>query len=396
MAENPIDDDYRPLKTYFPDEKVSLVGEDISEEHNGWRMFFDGAKNLNEFGIKAVLISPTRKHYLETPNFELLRCVEAGEASRLVQEIYARSCGPHMNGFTLAKKILRSGYFWLTMETEYIRYVKKCHRCKTHIDMIRVPPNELHVTSSPWLFAVWAWMPLVQSSQHHLMDTDSFLLQLTTSLGGSYPPPTTVTKTVVDDFIKNNIICRFEIPESIVNDNRTNLNSDLMRSLCEKFKISDRNSTSYRLQMNGVLEATNNNVKRILRKVIDNHRYWHEKLLFALLVYRTTIRTSTRATPYFLVYGNEVVIPAEVEIPSLRIIPEAELSDAEWIQIQAENLTLIDGRRIHAMCNGQIYQNRMVRAFNKKVRLKHFSHGQLLKKIFLNQYEAKGKFSPNW
>lgn len=85
---------------------------------------------------------------------ELLRCVEAGEASRLVQKIYARTCGPHMNGFTLAKKILRSGYFWLTMETEYICYVKKCHRCKTHIDMILVPPNELHVISSPWLFAV--------------------------------------------------------------------------------------------------------------------------------------------------------------------------------------------------------------------------------------------------
>ncbi|XP_004243170.1 uncharacterized protein [Solanum lycopersicum] len=148
--------------------------------------------------------------------------------------------------------------------------------------------------------------------------------------------------------------------------------------------------------MNGVVEATNNYVKRILRKVIDNNRYWHEKLPFALLVYRTTIRTSTRATPYFLVYGNEVVIPAEVEIPSLRIIPEAELSDAKWIQIQAENLELIDGRRINAMCNGQIYQNRIVRAFNKKVRLKNFSHGQLLKKIFLNQDESKGKVSPNW
>ena len=44
MAENPVDDDYRPLKTYFPDEEVAFVGEDISEEYDGWRMFFDGAK----------------------------------------------------------------------------------------------------------------------------------------------------------------------------------------------------------------------------------------------------------------------------------------------------------------------------------------------------------------
>ena len=64
MAENPVDDDYRPLKTYFPDEEVAFVGEDISEEYDGWRMFFDGAKNLNGSDIGTVLISPTGKHYL--------------------------------------------------------------------------------------------------------------------------------------------------------------------------------------------------------------------------------------------------------------------------------------------------------------------------------------------
>ncbi|XP_049358594.1 uncharacterized protein LOC125823237 [Solanum verrucosum] len=131
--------------------------------------------------------------------------------------------------------------------------------------------------------------------------------------------------------------------------------------------------------------------------MIDNHRHWHVKLPFALLGYLTTIKTSTGATPYFLVYGNEAVIPAEVEIPSLRIIQEAELSDAKWIQVRVENLALIDGRRINAICHGQHYQNRMAIAFNKKVRPRHFSPGQLvLKQIFPNQDEAKGKFSPNW
>lgn len=113
-----------------------------------------------------------------------------------------------------------------------------------------------------------------------------------------------MTKKVVDDFVKNNIICRLEIPESIITDNGTNLNSDLMRLLCEKFKIGNRNSTTYRPQMNGVVEAVNKNIKRIMRMMIDNHRHWHENLPFALLVYRTPIKTSTGATPYFVIYGN--------------------------------------------------------------------------------------------
>ncbi|XP_070005235.1 uncharacterized protein [Nicotiana sylvestris] len=97
-----------------------------------------------------------------------------------------------------------------------------------------------------------------------------------------------------------------------------------------------------------------------------------------------------------LVYGTEVVIPAKVEIPSLRIIQEAELSDVEWIRSHYEQLDLIDGKRMSAVCHGQLYQNRMSRAFNKRVKPKQFAPGQLvLKKIFPHQDEANEKFSPN-
>ena len=78
--------------------------------------------------------------------------------------------------------------------------------------------------------------------------------------------------------------------------------------------------------MNGVVEDANKNIKKILRKRIDNHRGWHEMLSYTLLGYRTTVRTLIGATPYLLVYGTEVVIPIEVEIPFLRIIQEVELS----------------------------------------------------------------------
>ncbi|XP_070051966.1 uncharacterized protein [Nicotiana tomentosiformis] len=125
-----------------------------------------------------------------------------------------------------------------------------------------------------------------------------------------------------------------------------------MKAMCETFKIKHKNSTAYRPQMNGVVEAADKNIKKILRKMVDNHKQWHEKLPFALLVYRTTVRTSTGATPYLLVYRIEAVILAEVEILSLRIIQEVELSDAEWIRNRYEQLALIDGKRMNAVCHG--------------------------------------------
>nr|XP_009765568.1 PREDICTED: uncharacterized protein LOC104217116 [Nicotiana sylvestris] len=153
-----------------------------------------------------------------------------------------------------------------------------------------------------------------------------------------------VTKKVVVDIVRNNIICRFRIPDSIITGNAANLNTELMREIFEKFRIFHRNFTTYRLQMNGAVEG-----------------YW------------TTIRTSTRAMPNIFVYDTEAVIPVEVEIPSLRVIQEAKLDDVEWIRARIAN------------------------AFNKRMKPRQFTSGQVvLKKIFPRQEEAKGMFAPNW
>ena len=109
------------------------------------------------------------------------------------------------------------------------------------------------------------------------------------------------------------------------------------------------------------------------------------------------MRTSIGATPYLLVYGTEAVIPAEVEIPSLRIIVEAEIEDTEWVKTRLEQLALIDEKWLTAVCFGQLYQQRMARAYNKKVHPRHFEVGQLvLKHVLPHQEEAKGKFAQNW
>ncbi|PKI76902.1 hypothetical protein CRG98_002689 [Punica granatum] len=121
--------------------------------------------------------------------------------------------------------------------------------------------------------------------------------------------------------------------------------------------------------MNGMVEVVNKNIKKIIKKMTVNYKDWHEMLPFALLAYRTSIRSSTEATPYSLVYGMEAVLSAEVEIPSMR-------------------------KRLTALCHGQCYQQRMAKAFNKKVRLREFSPGDLiLWKVLHVALDSRGKFT---
>ena len=81
--------------------------------------------------------------------------------------------------------------------------------------------------------------------------------------------------------------------------------------------------------MNGAVEAANKNVKKIIAKAIETYKDWREKLPFALHAYRTGVRTPTGATPYFLVYGMEIILPIKVEILFLRVLGEIELEEVE-------------------------------------------------------------------
>ena len=140
--------------------------------------------------------------------------------------------------------------------------------------------------------------------------------------------------------------------------------------------------------MNGAVEVVNKNVKNIVAKMTDTYKDWHEKLPFALYTYRTAVRTSTRATPFSLVYEMEIVLPIEIEIPSLRILMEAKLEEVECVQARYDQLNLIEEKRLKALCHGQLYQKQMMRAHDKKVCPHQFQKGDLvLKKILPNQQD---------
>ena len=124
--------------------------------------------------------------------------------------------------------------------------------------------------------------------------------------------------------------------------------------------------------MNGAVKAANKNVKKIMAKITDTYKDWHEKLPFALHAYWIAVRTSTGATPFSLVYGMEAVFPIEVEILSLRVLMEVKLEEAEWVQARYDQLNLIEEKRLKALCHGQLYQKRMMRAHDKKVRPRQF------------------------
>ena len=61
--------------------------------------------------------------------------------------------------------------------------------------------------------------------------------------------------------------------------------------------------------------------------MVETSRDWSEKLPFALWAYRTSFHTSTGSTPYSMVYAMEAMLPIEIEMGSLRVALEHQISE---------------------------------------------------------------------
>ena len=64
--------------------------------------------------------------------------------------------------------------------------------------------------------------------------------------------------------------------------------------------------------------------------MVETYWDWPDKLPFALWGYQTSIGTFTGATLYSLVYEMEVVLSIKVEVPSLRVLAECQIAEADW------------------------------------------------------------------
>ena len=119
-------------------------------------------------------------------------------------------------------------------------------------------------------------------------------------------------------------------------------------------------------------------------------------LFFALWAYHTSFRTSTGATPYSLVYGIEAVLPIEIEMGSLRVALEQQISEAKWVQSRLDHLSLLDERRLRAANHIQAYQKNMAHAFKKWVKPRPLQQGDLVLRVLRGLVtNPSGKFRLN-
>ena len=181
----------------------------------------------------------------------------------------------------------------------------------------------------------------------------------------------------------------------LISDNGLQFDSKTFRKYCSDLGIKNRYSTPAFPQGNGQVEAINKIIVNGLKKRLDDAKgRWVEELPHVLWTYRTTLRKSTRETPFSMTYGAEAVIPLENGFPTMRTSAFTLDGNSELLK---KNLDLIEKRRDNAMVQLAYYQHKLKQGYNMNVKLRPLAPRDLvLRKVLGNtKNPAWGKLGPN-
>jgi hypothetical protein len=141
-------------------------------------------------------------------------------------------------------------------------------------------------------------------------------------------------------------------------------------------------STNYYPQGNSVLESTNKNLVRILKKTVtDNQINWHNQLHNTLWADRVMPKEDVGNSPYFLVYEHEAILPNELYLPSLQLAQDSNEEPSSAMQQRIETLLMMEEQREKARSKFLDNQQIVKRWFDKhKAKEKNFEVGDLVLK----------------
>ena len=217
------------------------------------------------------------------------------------------------------------------------------------------------------------------------------ILPITTKITFSADGKTATT------FVFNHIIARFGVPQAIITDHGSHFRNVMMTELKDQLGLRHDSSTPYYLQANGLVEAINKVLVTMIKCIIGIHKTnWNSMLFSALWAYRTSVKTSTGFTPFQLVYGLEVVLPIECEIPSLKLAIELLPATSEEKKCFLYLAQLDENRRNSIIAN-EAHVKRIKAQYDRSVTPQNFSEGDLV--LVYDQANDKlgaGKFVPMW
>ena len=126
------------------------------------------------------------------------------------------------------------------------------------------------------------------------------------------PIPNQKASTVADRLV-DEVSMRFSAPEQLHSDQGWQFESQLLNEVCKLLHIHKTRTTPYHPQSDGLVERFNRTMLSMLATCAKNNPLdWETHIRKVCMAYNTSVQASTGYTPFFLMFGRQARIAADV------------------------------------------------------------------------------------
>ena len=201
----------------------------------------DEARKIRKRAARFTILNDTL--YKRGFSMTYLKCVDEDEAKYILEEIHEGIYGDHAGHRSLISKVIRTCYFWPTIQVDAVELVKKCDKCQRFGNVQRLLAEILTTITSPWPFAqcgidIVGPLPLGKGQLKFLLVAIDYFTKLVEAEALA-----TITKAKIRSFVWKNVICRFKIPMMIISDNGRQFDNQGFKDFCSNLDIKNQFSS---------------------------------------------------------------------------------------------------------------------------------------------------------
>ena len=236
-----------------------------------------------------------------SPTTQLLIVVPLSLRSHYLQQCHDIPIAGHQ-GVTKTLARLRESVYWIGMASDVHRYCDSCDLCNQSKPPL---PTPLLLVSTPigknWeMVAVDVLqVPMSQKGNSYLLVLQDYFTKWLEAIPMKDQQANTILRIVIDVFT------RFGMPHFLHSDQGRNFESFIIRETCNAFGITKSHTTPYHPQGDGLVERSNRSLLQMLRSFTSQESDSEHYLPLLLYAYRTSQHSSTKFTPYFLMFGRD-------------------------------------------------------------------------------------------
>lgn len=226
----------------------------------------------------------------------------------------APATGGHF-GFKKSYDKMVHRFYWPKMEECLRNYIRECDVCQRGKKTRTKPAGLLEpiAVERPWrMVGIDTVGPLTKSEdgfKYILVATDYFTKWAVTR------PVVENTASEAAKFFIEDLFCRFGAIEIILSDRGKNFLSRMMEEVLQTLGAKHYKTSAYHPQTNGLTERVNGILCQALKLYVDeNQKNWSKLLPIVTFAYNCTKQTSTKFSPFYLLYGRHPVFPSDLNL----------------------------------------------------------------------------------